>query len=161
MRTVRAVRRGGTLVAAEFTTRKEAAAMFDPTMESNNSLLNAIREGMEVHDSTGDRVGTVRRVQMGGNDPIDAQEQAREAGPTNTEPNSYDATLIGDLAQAFTGSRDGIPDEVRLDLERKGFIEIDSSGILTPDRYAAADQIARVEGDDVVLNVSVDALVRA
>ena len=134
--------------------------MFDPTLESNNSLLNTIREGMEVHDSTGNKLGTVRRVQMGGNDPVDAQESAREAGPTNAEPNTYDATLLGDLASTFTRNNDGLPDEARLDLERKGFIQIDSPGILAADRYAAADQIARVEGDDVVLSVAADALVK-
>ena len=135
--------------------------MFDPTLEANNSLLNTIREGMKVRDSTGGRIGTVRRVQMGGNDPVDAQEQAREAGPTNREPNAYDATLLGDLAEAVVGNGDTLPSEVRQDLEIKGFIEIDSAGIFTPDRYATADQIAAVEGDDVVLNVAADALVRA
>jgi len=134
--------------------------MFDPTLEANNSLLNTIREGMKVRDSTGDRIGTVRRVQMGGNDPVDAQEQAREAGPTNRDPNAYDATLLGDLAEAVVGNRDTMPSEVRQDLEIKGFIEIDSAGLFTPDRYATADQIASVAGDDVVLNVSADALVR-
>jgi hypothetical protein len=161
MRTNRAGQRGGRLLAAALINRKEAAAMFDPTMEANNSLLNTIREGMNVRDSTGDRIGTVRRVQMGGNDPVDAQEQAREAGPTDREPGVYGTTLLGDLAEAVVGNRDIMPAEVRQDLQFKGYIEIDSSGIFTPDRYATADQIAGVEADAVVLNVSADALVRA
>jgi hypothetical protein len=135
--------------------------MFDPTQESNNRLLNTIREGMEVRDSTGDKIGKVRRVQMGGIDPVDAEESAREAGPTGSEPNAYDARLLGDLARAFTRDDDSMPDEVRLDLERKGFIQIDSSGLLAADRYAAADQIASVEGGDVVLRVAADVLTRA
>src|SRR3954452_17449711 len=112
--------------------------MFDPTLEANNSLLNTIREGMKVRDSTGDRIGTVRRVQMGGNDPVDAQEQAREAGPTNTDQDTFGTGVLGDLAQAVVGNSDTMPSEVRQDLEIKGFIEIDSSGIFTPDLYATA-----------------------
>ena len=135
--------------------------MFDPTLEANNSLLNMVREGMQVHDSTGDRIGKVRRVQMGGNDPVDAQEQAREAGPTNRDQDTYGTGLLDNVAAAVVGSPDTLPSEVRQDLQFKGFIEIDSSGLFTPDRYATADQIARVEGDDVVLNVSADTLVRA
>jgi hypothetical protein len=135
--------------------------MFDPTLEANNSLLNTIREGMKVRDSTGDRIGTVRRVQMGGNDPVDAQEQAREAGPTDRDQDTYGTGLIGNLAEAVVGYPDTMPSEVHQDLEIKGFIQIDSAGLFSPDRYATADQIAGVEGDDVVLNVAADALVRA
>ena len=131
--------------------------MIDPTLESNNRLLNTIREGMEVRDSTGDRIGKVRRVQMGGVDPVDAEESAREAGPTNRDRDSYGATLLGDVARTFTRS-DDMPDEVRLDLERKGYIQIDSSGILAADRYAAADQIAGVSGDTVTLAAHKDEL---
>src|SRR3954447_21798268 len=101
--------------------------MFDPTLEANNSLLNTIREGMKVRDSTGDRIGTVRRVQMGGNDPVDAQEQAREAGPTDRDQDTYGTGLIGNLAEAVVGYPDTMPSEVQQDLEIKGFIQIDSA----------------------------------
>lgn len=134
--------------------------MFDPTLESNNRLLNTIREGMAVRDSAGDRVGTVRRVQMGGVDPAEAEVSAREAASPGAAPDALDATTLGDLANALLRKDDEIPREVRQDLERKGFIQIDSGGILAPDRYAAADQIDSVQGDDVVLSVATAALVK-
>lgn len=128
--------------------------MFDPTIE-DNGLLPQIREGMKVRDSGGDEIGTVERVQMGGIDPVDAARQSREAaGPADETPGAYDAPLIANLADAvFSGGGDSVPEEVRQDLERKGYIEIDSKGLFSANRFAAADQIASVSGDEVVLNV--------
>lgn len=135
--------------------------MFDPTSE-DNGLLPIIREGMQVRDSGGELIGTVQRVQMGGgNDPVDAGRQSREAGgPADGSPGSYDAPLATDLiATAFSGGQD-VPAEARLDLERKGYIEIDSRGLFSANRYASAEQLASVEGDDVLLNVPGDALAK-
>jgi hypothetical protein len=137
--------------------------MFDATLE-NNGLLLQIREGMDVLDSGGDKIGTVRRVQMGGgNDPADAARQSREAaGPADDVAVGYDAPLATDLVSAiFSGGGDGIPEEERQGLQLKGYIEIDSRGLFSANRYATAEQIASVEGDNVVLNVAGDALVKS
>lgn len=133
--------------------------MFDSMIE-NNGLLPQIREGMHVQDSGGDKIGTVRRVQMGGgNDPVDAAEQAREArGPHDDQPDAYDATMLSGLVTAFFSGDDELPQEERENLERKGYIQIDSSGLFSADCYATAEQIASVEGDNVVLNVAGNAL---
>jgi hypothetical protein len=143
--------------------REEAVAMFDATIE-DNGLLPQIREGMTVRDSGGDTIGKVERVQMGGGiDPADAERQSREAaGPSDEAPGAYDAPLITNLADTVaSGGSDGIPDEARQDLERKGYIEIDSKGLFSANRFAAADQIASVSGDDVVLNVAGDVLTKS
>jgi hypothetical protein len=137
--------------------------MFDTTLE-NNGLLPQIREGMHVLDSGGEKIGTVRRVQMGGgNDPVDAAEQSRDAaGPADDARDTYDAPLATDLVSSiFSGGGDGLPDEERLDLERKGYIEIDSRGLFSANRYATAEQIASVEGDNVALNVTGDTLAKS
>ncbi len=137
--------------------------MFDTTIE-NNGLLPQIREGMNVRDSGGDKIGTVQRVQMGGgNDPADAERQSREAaGPVDGAPGAYDAPLATDLiSTVLSGGGDDIADEERLDLERKGYIEIDSRGLFSANRYATTEQIASVEGDDVVLNVAGDTLAKS
>ena len=43
----------------------------------------------------------------------------------------------------------------------KGIFEINSSGLFSANRYATADQIASVEGDDVVLNVAGNTLAKS
>lgn len=137
--------------------------MFDATIE-DHGLLPQVREGMKVRDSGGDEIGSVKRVQMGGgNDPVDAARQSREAaGPADDAPGAYDAPLITNLAAAVvSGGGDTVPDEERQNLERKGYIEIDSRGLFSANRYATADQIASVAGDDVLLNVSGDSLPKA
>ncbi len=134
--------------------------MFDPIIGAAGPITQ-VREGMDVRDSGGEKVGTIKRVQMGGNDPVDGARQAAEAGPTSADAqaNSYNAATIGDLLSAATGGSDGLPNEVRQNLERKGFIEI-GGGLFSASRYATADQIAEVAGDDVTLNVAANALIK-
>ena len=135
--------------------------MFDATIE-NNGLLPKIREGMQVRDSGGEAIGKVQRVQMGGgNDPVDAEEQSREAAGPDDGPNDVGGTALAtNLVTSFFAD-DSMPEEERQNLQRKGFIEIDSKGFFSANRYATTDQIASVEGDDVVLNVTSDNLVEA
>lgn len=136
--------------------------MFETTT-GDNSVLAQIREGMHVHDHEGKKIGTVRAVWMrDGNDPVDAQEQARDArGPHDDRPNAYDATMLSDLTTTFFSSGDALPEEERQNLEMKGYIQIDSSGLFRADRYASADQIAGVKGDDVTLSVAGDTLAKS
>lgn len=136
--------------------------MFDATLEGNG-LLPQIREGMKVRDSGGDEIGTVERVQMGGgNDPVDAERQSREAaGPADETPGLFGIQPVNALASAVAGGGNAIPDEEMQGFERKGYIEIDSRGLFSANRYAAVDQIASVSGDTVVLNVPGDALAKA
>lgn len=133
-----------------------------PTSDERTPLMGII-EGMSVHDSDGDRIGKVRTVRMGGNDPVDAERQANEAGVGTTNPDrgDYATTLLDGVAEGFTSSSNNLPEEERQDLLNKGYIQIDSSGFFTADRFATAEQIARVEGDDVHLNVDRDALIKA
>jgi hypothetical protein len=56
---------------------------------------------------------------------------------------------------------DEIADEGRDRMLRQGYIRIDSAGLFAADRYATADQIARVDDQDVQLGVPRDALMAA
>lgn len=133
-----------------------------PTSDERTPLMGVI-EGMSVHDSDGDRIGKVRTVRMGGNDPVDAGRQANEAGSGTTNPDSgdYATTLINGVAESFTSDDNDLPEEERQNLLNKGYIQIDSSGFFTADRFATAEQIARVAGNDVHLNVDRDELIKA
>ena len=64
------------------------------------------------------------------------------------------------VAQAFWPN-ESLPEELRERLEQKGYIAIDAAGLFAGDRYATADQIARVADDRVLLSVSSDELARA
>lgn len=120
-----------------------------------NQLLSRVREGMTVYDRNNREVGTVKSVSMGGgNDPVAARRQSQEAGAA---PGDADEPLVGNLFDAFTPT-DGVPDELRLKLEREGYVEIDSAGLLAADRYATPDQIAEVTSDGVILSTSRDQL---
>lgn len=116
-------------------------------------LLGLVRQGMEVYDADNNKLGTVKRVYMGGgNDPADVQRQRRDAG-ADPAASGADSTFLGDLFQAFTPTG-GMPDELRQKLEREGFIEIDSGGLFSSDRFATPDRIAEVADDRVILGTT-------
>lgn len=140
----------------------DTTPIMTPTSDERTPLMGVI-EGMNVYDGNGDRIGKVRNVRMGGNDPVDAGRQANEAGPNSTDPDAgdYATTLVDEVAMTFISGDDNLPEEERQNLMTKGYIQIDSSGFFTADRFATADQVARIDGHDVYLNVDRDELVSA
>jgi hypothetical protein len=126
--------------------------------EPQGRVFGAIREGMAVYDRADRKVGTVRGVFMGSVDPEDARRQAAEAAPPPPVDDPGSA-LPRAVAQAFRPN-ESIPDELRERLEHKGYIAIDRAGLFAGDRYATADQIARVADDRVLLSASSDELAR-
>ena len=133
--------------------------MTGEVFEPQGRVLGAIREGMAVYDRADRKVGTVRGVFMGGVDPEDAQRQSAEAAPPPPAEDTG-SVLPRAVAQAFWPN-ESLPEELRERLEQKGYIAIDAAGLFAGDRYATADQIARVADDRVLLSVSSDELARA
>jgi hypothetical protein len=116
--------------------------------------ISRVREGMDVYDANGDKVGEIDMVQMGDPEAVTTEGQMT--------PGAADgAGLLGDVARVF-GARDEprVPDSLRARMIHDGFIRIDG-GILGKTRYAISDQIARVEGDGVRLSVSKDEVATA
>lgn len=115
---------------------------------NNNPVLAHVREGMVVYDRHNERVGTVEFVRIGDEDPT---KPGAETVSTGKDPdvNPLEATL----AEVF--SPDDLPRELRRRLLRHGFIRIDK-GLFRHDRFVAADQIAAVQGDKVLLSISAD-----
>jgi hypothetical protein len=124
-------------------------------------LLGLVRQGMEVYDAEGNKIGTVKRVYMGGgNDPADVRRQRQDAGADPAAgPHEADSTFLGDLFESFTPTG-GMPDELRQKLEREGFVEIDAGGLFSDDRYATPDRIAEVTDDRVILGASGGGLIK-
>ncbi len=93
---------------------------------------------MSVVDSAGKLVGSVAIVQMG------------------------DGTDDGDLfdvAQRVAGPEPRVPEEAAQRLLRTGYVKVKAKGFLSPDRYAAADDIDEVADDTVNLKVPVNQLI--
>jgi hypothetical protein len=67
-----------------------------------------------------------------------------------------DSSLVGDIARAF--APDDLPEALRERLLREGYIRLDTKGLFAADRYILPGQIARSEGDTLILNVRKDEL---
>jgi hypothetical protein len=116
----------------------------DPTTHQ----LRDVREGMEVVDAAGDRLGKVAAVRMG--DP--------EAATTQGNEPATGQGLLGILAGA-TGSpleQPDLPEPQRSQYLRVGFIKVSGHGPFAADHYVRADLIADVSGETVKLAVRRD-----
>lgn len=132
--------------------------MENPIFDENtsNPILNQVREGMRVCDSTGQDIGSVRQVFMGS---VSEQTNEEGRGPaTASEAKWRDESLFDNLAEAFS-TDDPLPEVLRGRLMRHGFIRIDTSGIFASDRYALADQVESVSEDCVRLRLAKDELI--
>jgi hypothetical protein len=125
------------------------------------SPLEAVREGMAVVDEHGHPLGKVARVRLG---YPEATEPARDDAPSPADlrvgiilaplENPGGTTSFGAATPFARGGVEhdpDIPDELRLELLRTGYIELDTSGLRGPARYVHGDQIAEVSGDTVRL----------
>lgn len=94
--------------------------------------LEQVREGMVVLDAAGAQIGTVRRVRMG--DP-----QA-----VTLEGNEERAPVIGGFVKTDDAETPDLPDELRRELQRTGFVEVDGPILSGVDRYVPGDRVAEV-----------------
>ena len=124
---------------------------------AREDVLARVTEGMEVYDSTGDHIGKVDGVYLGGveDGPV------AEGGPVATEavPPITATTEVDALAGLFLGKSD-IPKEVRERLAYKGFIRIAPHGLLRTHRYAERDQVVSVAGERVTLSAAESKLIK-
>lgn len=127
-----------------------------PINRPQHTVFELIREGMQVEDAQGKRIGTVRRVYFG----ADAGSTDRYGtAATAPEPSMRDKTIIDEAAEAIFGG-DDLPETFRNRLINNGFIQLDADGLFASDRYVLKDQIASVTGDTVHLNSSKDELIK-
>jgi hypothetical protein len=119
------------------------------------SPLERVREGMAVVDEHGRRLGRVASVFMGYPDAV-APTTQDDRGPVGLViaplENTGGTTSIGAVVPYVVRriqNDSEIPDELRLNLLRAGFIELDAPGLRGPARYIHGDEIREV-ADDVV-----------
>lgn len=118
-------------------------------------LLDEVRSGMSVYDSTGERIGEVSYVYLGAASEKELERgegPARDLAIDDAGNNSFVEMLVG----AF--SAEEIPAEMVERMRRHGFVRIDSNGLFASDRFATAEQVATVTKDQVHLNATYDQL---
>jgi hypothetical protein len=113
-----------------------------------SSLLEQIREGMKVYDRSQAEIGRVEVVKFSDEDPDTPEPEVVDVNPIERQKRQ---TLLDIIAALFRD--DALPEELRERLLREGFVRVDATGLLQPDRYVLPDQIASVSGDRVMLKV--------
>lgn len=122
---------------------------------SDDTILDQVREGMKVCDNAGNEIGSVREVFLGA---VSDEVNERGGGPaTANAPETRDETVIDYVARAFAD--EPMPDVLRDRLLRHGFIRIDTHGLFASDRFALPDQIEAVSEDCIQLRLSKDELI--
>jgi hypothetical protein len=122
--------------------------------------LEQVREGMSVIDTDGRPLGTVTRLQLGdpqavttaGNEPpTSAQAGVLLAPAAATEGG---AGVVGSLWGSDVDGLGDVPDVLRRDLRRAGFIQVDGVGLEGAKRFIPGDRIAEVADDIVRLHAA-------
>ncbi len=133
--------------------------MSDPNLAlpTQPNILENIREGMTVHDSSGKDFGKVELVYLG-EDAGHVQPYGPGA-PTVNDPTKRPASFVTNFVRAAFGD-DVLPEILRTRLLKEGFIRVDAAGLFAADRYVIRGQIGSVTGDDVHLNVTRDELLK-
>ncbi len=116
-------------------------------------LPEQIQIGMRVFDSERREIGTVDGLKYPENAMTPEVEPA-----TVSEVDERDETIIDAVAEAF--GREEIPEPLRSQLLRDGYIHLDAHGLFARDRYILPEQIARLDADGIQLNVTRDALIK-
>lgn len=120
-------------------------------------LLNQIEEGMRVYDRDNNDIGAVERVYLGGaSDRADVPGEGSGAAQDSSLPGQG---LIMNALPIF--EVDQLPAELRERLLNRGFVRINSAGILAADRYLLPEQIDRVQDRRVILRVARKDLIKA
>ncbi|KKB10605.1 hypothetical protein VE25_17170 [Devosia geojensis] len=114
-----------------------------------HALPETLHVGMKVFDSTNAEIGTVEDFKFSDEDPATPGLEQNDVHPMDRE---RDDDLVSIMARAFAGE-DGLSDELKEKLLREGFVRIDAEGLFAGDRYITPDQIARADGDRLVLSV--------
>jgi hypothetical protein len=121
------------------------------TTNANTSILERIQEGMHVVDSTGEKVGKVEYVQMGDSEAVTTAGNDRR-------PNDV-VGLVGDALLPDEAEPD-VPEPLRSNLRRTGYLKVDGHGLTDTDRYVPGDRVRDVAGDVVRLTVRRDQLAK-
>ena len=110
----------------------------------DTSAMARVQEGMHVVDAAGEDLGKVEFLQMG--DPEAVTTEGNEHRPDD---------LVGGLVEGAVPevSEPVVPDPLRAELQRTGYLKIGGHGIGGKARYVSSERVSAVTGDTVRLSV--------
>ena len=117
-------------------------------------LSEGIRVGMKVFDSEGHHIGKIDDLKF----PENAIAPEIEVAEVDDVVDERDETIISAVADAF--GHEDIPEPLRSQLLRDGYVHLDASGLFAADRYILPEQISRLDANGIQLNVTKDALIK-
>lgn len=117
-------------------------------------LPESIEIGMRVYDSELREIGKVDGLKY----PENATSPDVELATVDAAETREDNTLVDAVADAF--GRQEVPEPLRSQLLRDGYVHLDANGLFASDRYILPEQIARMTADGIQLNVTLDALIK-
>lgn len=113
-----------------------------------------IEIGMKVFDSELHEIGKVDGLKY----PENATQPGVEPATVDAADRPEDNVLVDAVAEAF--GREDVPEPLRSQLLRDGYVHLDTKGLFASDRYILPEQIARLTADGIQLNVTKDALIK-
>ncbi|MEV0287032.1 MULTISPECIES: hypothetical protein [unclassified Kribbella] len=124
--------------------------MTEPIAGTGDDAIAKVRDDMRVIDQAGSELGRVEFVKMGDADAVTTAGQQGE---------HQEGGLVGVLGRLIGGREPDVPEPLAARLLRTGFVKVDGKGLMGRDLYVTADQIDRVDGEAVHLNVTQQALI--
>jgi len=119
------------------------------------TLPRDIHKGMTVIDSAHKAIGKIDDFKF----PENAMDpDVVPADIDGTDKLNGRESILESIAEAF--GKEEIPEPLRDRLLREGYIRLDTKGMLAKDRFILPSQIATAGGDEVMLNVDKDALIK-
>ena len=116
-------------------------------------LPEQLEIGMKAFDSERHEIGKIDDLKYPENAIAPDVEPA-----TLDVADQRDETLVGIVADAF--GREDVPEPLRSQLLRDGYIHLDTKGFFASGRYILPEQIARMLPEGIQLNVTKDALIK-
>lgn len=149
-------------------------------MAGYDELIGKVREGMDVRDPNGHKVGTVELIKPGDPDAVTTQGQepdsaAAEASAVPAVPPVAPGGGLGTVGGSMgtiggpagifalgeTGATEpDVPPSFAERLIRTGYLKVSTKGIFKRDVYVPADQISDVDADQVFIDLVSDELIK-
>ena len=120
-----------------------------------DTLPRDIHIGMTVYDSAHHAIGKVEDFKFSENED---NPDVQPADIDGTDRKNGRESILTAIAEAFGAEE--IPEPLRDRLLREGYIRLDTKGLLAKDRFILPSQIASTIGDEIMLNVDKDQLVK-
>lgn len=122
-----------------------------------HAIPQTITEGMKVLDSAMSTIGKVETFRITDEAPDQPHVDAAGVSPVLEDDRDTMSALLADVFHPD----DALPRELQEKALREGFVRLDADGFFASDRYIFPEHIDRVEGDQLILNVRKDDLLKA